>query len=259
VGLFQKNVKNFIGNDVVPRTLFDIRDQTGGPRAQRARDELVSRGFIPNDTNLFVMMAMMEHPETGGAAAFDGSDPQHEQIASLYDIQALAEDPLWTFNVSTPVNNRDAKIKGAEIAAQHFFGDSGFGIFANYTLVDGDVGFDNGADPNENQFALLGLSDSANAVLMYEKFGFSVRLAYNWRDEYLSNVNVGNSRNPIWVEAYDQIDLNIGYQVNEQFSLAFEALNLTEEDVRWHGRTREQLWFLEDQGARYSLGARYKF
>ena len=49
------------------------------------------------------------------------------------------------------------------------------------------MAFDNAGDPNVNQFALLGLSDSANAVLMYEKFGFSVRLAYNWRDEYLSN------------------------------------------------------------------------
>jgi len=38
-----------------------------------------------------------------------------------------------------------------------------------------------------------------------------------------------------------------------------EGLNLTEEDVRWHGRSKKQLWLLEDQGARYSIGARYKF
>ena len=41
------------------------------------------------------------------------------------------------------------------------------------------------SDPNVNQFALTGLSDSANAVLMFEKFGLSARLAYNWRDEFL--------------------------------------------------------------------------
>jgi hypothetical protein len=29
--------------------------------------------------------------------------------------------------------------------------------------------------------------------------------------------------------------------------------------VRWHGRSDKQLWRLEDQGARYALGARYKF
>ena len=41
--------------------------------------------------------------------------------------------------------------------------------------------------------------------------------------------------------------------------MSFEGLNLTEEDVRWHGRTKAQVWFVEDQGARYGLGARYKF
>jgi TonB-dependent receptor len=157
------------------------------------------------------------------------------------------------------VNNKDAKIHGAEIAAQYFIGNTGFGIQANYTYVSGNVGFDNAGDPSVNQFALLGLSDSANVVAMYEKYGFSVRLAYNWRDEYLSNSNNGNSRNPIYVEEYDQIDLNVGYTFNDHLSLAFEGLNLTEEDVRWHGRSTAQMWYVEDLGARYSLGARYKF
>ena len=94
---------------------------------------------------------------------------------------------------------------------------------------------------------------------MYENFGFTVRLAYNWRDEFLSQVNVGNSRNPIYVEEYEQIDLNVSYDFNDHLSVSFEGLNLTEEDVRWHGRSKKQLWFLEDQGARYALGARYKF
>ena len=38
-----------------------------------------------------------------------------------------------------------------------------------------------------------------------------------------------------------------------------DPVNLTGEDVRWHGRSEKQLWRLEDQGARYALGARYKF
>jgi outer membrane receptor protein involved in Fe transport len=61
------------------------------------------------------------------------------------------------------------------------------------------------------------------------------------------------------VEAYDQIDLSVGYDINDQFAVSFEAINLTGEDVRWHGRSTKQLWRLEDQGARYALGARYKF
>lgn len=260
VGFFEKRVSNFIGNEVSVENLFDIRDQTAGPRALAAVAELEARGFSTDDTNLFVMMAMMENSAaTGGAAAFDGTEAQHLAIAAAYDLVSNPDDPLFNFNVSRPVNNKDAKIHGAEIAAQHFFGNSGFGLQANYTYVSGDVEFDDAGDPNVNQFALLGLSDSANLVAMYEKFGFSVRLAYNWRDEYLSNANQGNFRNPVYVEEYDQIDLNVGYTFNDHLSLAFEGLNITEEDVRWHGRSTAQVWFVEDQGARYSLGARYKF
>ena len=123
-------------------------------------------------------------------------------FATKYDILPNAEDPLYTFAVNTPVNNKEAKIHGFELAGQYFFGDSGFGVLANYTIVRGDIGYDVTSDPNENQFALLGLSDSANASLMFEKFGLSARLAYNWRDEYLQNLNVGQFRNPIFVEAY---------------------------------------------------------
>jgi TonB-dependent receptor len=268
-GAFEKRVSNFIGNEVSQENLFDIRDQTAGPRAQAAVNELEAGGFSTDDTNLFVMMAMMENPGsftgsdgvtwTGGAANFDGTEAQHLAFASRYDLSPNGDDPLFTFNVSRPVNNREAKIHGWEIAGQHFFGSSGFGLQANYTVVRGDVGFDDAGDPNVNQFALLGLSDSANLMLMYEKFGLAVRLAYNWRDEFLQSANVGNFRSPQYVEEYQQVDLSIGYELNKHLSLAFEGLNLTKEDIRWHGRSTKQVWYVEDQGARYSLGARYKF
>ncbi|MDF2970334.1 MAG: TonB-dependent receptor [Microvirga sp.] len=268
-GAFEKRVSNFIGNQVSQESLFDIRNQTAGPRALAAVEALEGAGFGADDTNLFVMMAMMENPGsftdsegvtwTGGAANFDGTEAQHLAFAARYDITPNSSDPLYSFSVSRPVNNREAKIHGWEVAGQHFFGDSGFGVLANYTIVRGDVGFDDGGDPNINQFALIGLSDSANLVLMYEKYGFAVRLAYNWRDEFLQNANVGNFRNPQYVEEYQQVDLSLGYDINDNLSLTFEGLNLTEEDVRWHGRSTRQMWFLQDQGARYSVGARYKF
>jgi len=266
---FFKNVDNFIGNSVVNENLFGIRDETGGPRAQAARAALVSAGFPnPDDTQLFTMTAMMEHPEgttyqgttyAGGAAAYNNTNNQHIAFATAFDILPTAADPLWTFAVNTPVNNKKAKIHGFELGGQYFFGDTGFGVLANYTIVRGDIGYDVTSDPNVNQFALLGLSDSANVVGMFEKFGLSARLAWNWRDQYLQTVNQGSFRNPIYVEPYSQIDLSVGYDINDHLAVSFDAINLTGEDVRWHGRSDKQLWRLEDQGARYSLGARYKF
>ncbi|MEJ0086824.1 MAG: TonB-dependent receptor [Pseudomonadota bacterium] len=268
-GFFDKRVKNFIGNEVVNQNLFGIRDETGGPRAQAAYAALQAAGVsAPNDSQLFTMMAMIEHPEgttyqgtfyPGGQVNYTNDNNQHIAFATGFDLLPTADDPLWEFAVNQPVNNKEAKIHGFEFGGQYFFGDSGFGILANYTVVRGDVGYDVTSDPNENQFALTGLSDSANAVLMFEKFGISARLAYNWRDEFLQNINQGGFRNPIFVEPYDQIDLSVGYDVNDHIAVSFEAVNLTGEDIRWHGRSDNQLWRLEDQGARYSLGARYKF
>ena len=54
--------------------------------------------------------------------------------------------------------------------------------------------------PTADQFALLGLSDTANVTLIYENYGFSARLAYNWRGTYLSNNSRGGSRNPVFVK-----------------------------------------------------------
>jgi TonB-dependent receptor len=276
-GAFFKNVENFIGNSVVMQNLFGIRDQTGGVAAQQAYAFLRSAQCTAqnggsacgvSDSHLFTATAMILNPGqftdsngtwNGGLANYNNTEAQHVAFATKYDILPTPQDPLTTFAVSTPVNNQTAQIHGFEFGGQYFFGDSGFGILANYTIVDGDIGFDVAADPNQNQFALTGLSDSANAVLMFEKFGLSARLAYNWRDEFLSQINQGGWRNPYFVEAYDQIDLSVGYDINDNFAVSLEAINLTGEDVRWHGRSELQMWRLEDQGARYAIGARYKF
>ena len=62
-----------------------------------------------------------------------------------------------------------------------------------------------------------------------------------------------------FTEAYQQFDLNVGYDFNDHLSMTFEAINLTGEDIRIHGRSELQLFRLEDQFARYAIGARYKF
>ena len=143
-----------------------------------------------------------------------------------------------------------------EFAVQHFFGDSGFGFQANYTLVNGDIEFDLTA--TDTQFALLGLSDTANLVLLYEMEGFSARIAYNWRDEFLNDAAI-YANEPEFTEEYSQIAFSVGYQVTEQFSMSFAGINITGEDPRKHGRTANQLTFAEEWDARYELGLRYTF
>ena len=52
-------------------------------------------------------------------------------------------DPASTFDIQIPANQDKVKIDGWELAWQHVFGDSGFGLIANYTFVDSDAGYDN--------------------------------------------------------------------------------------------------------------------
>jgi len=275
LGFYEKRVDNFIGNEKEDRTFFDMRDVTAGPRADAAIAELESRGIPVDDTSLFSMMVVLENqgnPDVVFPAAC-GSDPAASvgnpscaaAIGSLEDTDGNAvdlrpdgDDPLMVFETTFPTNQRSAKIHGFEFALQHFFGDSGFGVQANYTTVRGDVGFDVNADPGEEQFALPGLSDTANLVGIYDNYGIQARLAYNWRDDYLMSITQG-STDARFVEAHAQWDLNVSYEVNDNLDVFFEGINLTEEDVRHYSRNTRQLWFLEELGARYQIGARYAF
>ena len=267
---WRKTVDNFIGNTITQESLYGLTDPTSGPDAQAALEFLQSQACLDqvaaadadacsaNDTSLFTALALLRN-DPAGLAAFDGTGAQQLATEAAYNLVGEADDPLYMFNVNRPLNQHESKLHGWELGGQYFFGDSGFGVYANYTVVEGDVGYDDGGDPAIDQFSLTGLSDTANAMLMYEKYGWSVRLAWNWRDEYLILANQGSSRNAYYVEAYDQWDLSVNYELTDRWSLGLEAINLTGEDVRWHARTDEQLVKLADQSPRYMLGVRYRF
>lgn len=265
-GVFEKRVKNFIGSASAPEQLFGIQDQTNAtsPRVIAARAALASLpGVAVDDNSLFTMMVMLDNPADfpGGASEYmaKGSTlAQQTAIAFKYDIGVRADDPVATWNVSRPSNNKEAKLYGAEFAAQHFFGDSGFGLQANYTIVRGDVGFNDLAEPRSAQFALYGLSDTANVVAIYEKHDIQARIAYNWRDQYLSGTR-SNAVNPVYVEAYSQIDANISYNITDALTVSLEGLNLLGADTRSHERTESMLSEAYDLGPRYTIGARYNF
>lgn len=271
-GFFDKRVANFIGTGQTTRSLFGLRDPSSGQAGTRsgdALDALAALGADPTDVNLFTMTALIDATGSVSAATaqfqanYSGGALDQafiDSVLAAYDVTPNGDDPLFQFEVTGPINNREGKIHGFEIAAQHFFGDTGFGIQANYTIVEGDVEIDVGADPGVDQFALVGLSDTANFTLIYENYGLSARLAYNWRDEFLQSTNRGGgSRNPVFVEAFGQLDLNVNYDVTDQLVVSFEAINITGEDLRHYGRDDSNLWFAQELDPRYIVGARYRF
>jgi TonB-dependent receptor len=272
-GYFLKRVKNFVGTAQVSQNLFGLRDPSSGlpgTRSGDALDALRALGIDASDVHLFTMTALIVQNSGDIAAASsefeanfsDGALDQGfvDQVLTEVDIIANEDDPLFEFAVQQPVNNRTGEIHGVELAGQYFLGDTGFGVAGSYTMVNGDVTIDVGADPSVDQFALLGLSDSYNVTLIYENYGFSARLAYNWRDKFLAATNRGGGdRNPVFVAPFGTLDLNISYDVTDRISLAFEAINLTSEPVVTYGRDRSNLWFAQELKPRFIFGARYRF
>ncbi|HEX7339813.1 MAG TPA: TonB-dependent receptor [Rhodanobacteraceae bacterium] len=275
VTFWDKRVKNFIGNSVLQENLFGLRDPTSGPRAKQAAAFLQSAqckaqvtaaggdatsSCALNNTSLYTTVALLTNAAaTGGLAAYNGSSAQVFAMENNYDVTADPDDPLYTFAVSKPVNQHQAMIHGWEFGGQYFFGHTGFGVLANYTLVDGDVHFNNSGDPTVSQFALTGLSNTANVVLMYEKYGWSARLAWNWRGENLLLTNQGNTNNPYYVDPYQEYDLSVSYDVNDHLSFTFDGINLAGEPIRWRARSEMQFVRVVDQKPFYELGVHYKF
>ncbi|MFL6575777.1 MAG: TonB-dependent receptor, partial [Povalibacter sp.] len=270
VGFFRKAVNNFVGTGVTTTTLFDLQDPTSGAPGTLTGDAsaaLTAGGWAVNEQNMFTMAAILANPAAfpGGAGAYiDPSQPGGSQLAldiiAAYDIAPRANDPLFQYDLSQPVNNQTAIIDGVELAWQHFFGDSGFGFQLNGTIVNGDVGYNLRADPTVAQFALEGLSDSANAVLMYEKYGLSARLAYNWRDAFLATTVWGGQQGlPGFVDEYHQLDMNVTYNFNDNLSVGLDGINLTGEGQLIYSRTKQMQWWNSEGDPRYMLSLRYNF
>ncbi len=237
VGYFKKAVDNFLVGSTSQTTVPGILDPYFGARAEQARAELEAEGTVATNTAVFERINL------------------NMGVPLTTPIRAVAGDPLVEFQVSSFDNAQLANIYGWEFAVQHIFADSGFGVLFNATVVNGDVEADR--DLVGQQFALNGMSDSANLSVFYENDKVSARLAYNWRDEFLSGFDLASS--PVFAEEYFQLDGNVTYNVTDSLAVFFEALNITEEVQRSYVRYPDQFLRGNQYGARYNIGARYNF
>lgn len=248
LGLFHKDLTDYTGSTVVAEGSPDATTPVGGKywnAALAAGCSASNRVCIRN----YILHNFNGQP----GVTFTGDNSVGNAQGTIAGIPG---DPALPYAVSTLVNSQGATLKGAEINWQHMFAN-GFGFQANYTYVKSDLTYDNLSVGN--QFALVGLSDSANLVGIYEDEKLSVRAAYNWRDEFLSSTNDNGKPNPSYVEPYGQLDLSVGYNLSKNLSLSFEAINVTDEIQRTHGRSKMQVLQVSTGGRRYMIGARYKF
>jgi len=245
IGYFKKDVKNFIANDSVDMQFDGLHDIYLGPRYLTAQQQLIAGGDANPDIGDIYQQMLVNGHGTG---------------ANNATIVPTADDPLITWRITRPFNSEKKSVDGFELAVQHLFGSSGFGVGANATFVDGDVKFD--VTSLEVQAPLNGLSDSANFQAFYENHGLSVKVTYAWRDSYL--IGVGQSQGssdapPQFAKTFGQWDLSVNYAINDNLTVFFEGINLNNETEQGYGRYEEQFLFARQYGPRYAVGVRYTF
>src|SRR5215469_14502937 len=147
-------------------------------------------------------------------------------------VGTLAGYGSQLFTLSEPLNYTGGKAKGLEFGTNQPFTFlpsplDGFGAQANYTYVDSS--FDK---PGFGYYTFPGSSkNNLNAILYWEKYGGSVRLAYSYRSAYLSSHTVFYSfvAAPFTESAKSFLDLSGFYDFNSHFEVNFGISNLTQE------------------------------
>lgn len=134
------------------------------------------------------------------------------------------------FLVTRPYNANDGYLQGAEVGYQQFFDKlpgvfSGLGLQANATYTRGET--TSSTDPTLANKAFPGLSKlSYNIVGLYEKNGWSARLAYNWRSKFVAQYNYANSGLDLTVAPISTLDGSLSYRITPNLSLTLDGNNL---------------------------------
>jgi iron complex outermembrane receptor protein len=152
------------------------------------------------------------------------------------------------YSISRPINVADATATGVALIYQHAF-DNGFGINANYTYTDTSTSSD---------LFLPYVSKNAYTLTPYfEKGPFSVRVNYSYRSEYFNQI--GRQNATVFADAYKQLDLIAGYQINDMLGVSFSATNLLDETYYWYDTQKRTPLGVYKSGRNYQLALNFKF
>lgn len=184
--------------------------------------------------------------------------------ASLLDGTGASIDDDFQFNI--PINTPGGPLKGFEISYQQPFSFlpgpfQDMGLILNYTYVDSNIQYLTSAGVNSLRTDLLGLSKNAyNATLYYERDRFGVRVSVSHRDDYLTTVPGRNNNDMEGTKGTTNVDLSASWNLNDQWQLTFEGLNLTDQyNHQWVDSRGDRVSVYHHTGRVYYAGARYRF
>lgn len=180
-------------------------------------------------------------------------------------------DGVSGYTVSLPVNSDPGTVKGVEVGYQQFFDFlpgalSGLGLQANYTYADSKapsslVGF---------TAPLTQLSkNSFNIAGIYEKYGVSARVAYNYRSSFLSSILAGGYTPPggttvsyvfpVYTKGYGWLDASLNVDVGKHFTLTFDAQNILRTQIQQYYQVATQPGQFTIDDRQFMVGVRIKY
>ena len=225
-----------------------------------APESLLSVAFFKKDIDTYIQIIRQ--------------DLQYQQL-TLLNPSAFAPalcigacTPTQVFQLTSAVNTEGGPLEGFEISYQQPFSFlpapfDRFGIQANYTQVKSEIDYCNNALCTlVVSDDLVNLSPTAyNATLYYEDDRLSARISASYREGYLQNVPGRNGNSLEGKKDTFNLDFASSYKVNDQISMTFEALNLTDEfNQQWVGDdNRQSTSVYHHTGTSYYFGLKYTF
>jgi len=162
--------------------------------------------------------------------------------------------------INRRINGDGAKVKGVEALVQlplYFLPGpfDGLGVMATYSYIDSTTPVRDGVG---RVLPFPGLSkNNANLVGYYEKGPVSLRVAYNWRDDYLISLSAANTG--IYNDSYTDLSATFRYDFTKNLSLGLEANNILNEKQRTYDGSAEALRTNVFFGRMYKASVSFKF
>jgi TonB-dependent receptor len=192
----------------------------------------------------------------------------YKQIDNFEVIQPVNTTVMDDFGgsqgpVNMALNAGHGSIYGLELAGQYVF-DFGLGFAANYTYTQSTSAI---STAFSSHLPIPDVSAHATSTtIFYENYGFDARLSYSWRSKAVNGGIGGATFSPIvnatgasenfgvFQAPYGQLDGQIGYDFNDNFSIYVGAQNLTGEALHTYMQYPNQPFTYDNSGTRYFFG-----
>lgn len=145
----------------------------------------------------------------------------------------------------------------------------GFGTRLSGTWTSSEVTLPSVSGVPARTISVLGTSDAVyNVQAIYEKYGLTMRLAYQYRTPWGQSVGsyrvinggvFASGNGDIFWDSDEELDFSARYQVNKNIEVFFDASNLTNAGARRYADQSRYTIEYEKFGPRYVAGVRFNF